>query len=55
MSESLDGTDPAISLGMKYNFNENFSSILDVERLRADLDGVSGDLDTISLGLTYSF
>ena len=54
-AELADGTDPYLGVGVDYDFNENLAANLQYTRYFLDFEGADVDVDTFTLGLTYSF
>lgn len=54
-SGSTDGTDFTYGVGASYAFTDTVVMNLAMDRLSADIEGESANLDTISLGVSFSF
>lgn len=54
-AELADGTDPYLGVGVAYDFNENLAANLQYTRYFLDFEGTDVDVDTFTVGLTYSF
>ena len=54
-AQAADGTDPYVSLGAAYAFNDQVAIDLQVSRYMLDFDGDDVNVDTLSLGATFKF
>lgn len=54
-SGSVDGTDIGYAVGASYNISENALIKLEMDRIAVDIEGESGNVDTISVGVSFAF
>lgn len=55
VSVVIDGTDLSYGLGASYAISDNTSLKFEMDRISAELEGESGNVDTLSVGISFSF